>query len=141
MLSSPSGADKERNWKRILLVDDEPDITFTLKMGLEYKGGFEVDTFNDPQEAISQFRPGYYNLLISDIKMPNLNGFEFYSKIRKLDDKIRVCFITGYEYYYDEFRRVFPKLNVRCFENKPVSIDKLVEIITEELSAQKAYTM
>ena len=141
MLSSSSGVDKERNWKRILLVDDEPDITFTLKMGLEGNGDYQVDTFNDPQEALSKFRPRYYNLLISDIKMPNLNGFEFYSKIRKLDDKIRVCFITGYEYYYDEFRRVFPKLNVKCFANKPVSIDKLVEIIREELSAQQAYTL
>ena len=119
---------------RILVVDDEPDITMTLKMGLELKG-FQVDTFNDSEEALSEFRPGYYDLLLSDIKMPNLNGFELYSRIRDLDEKIRVCFITAFEIYYDEFRRVFPKLNVRCFANKPISIDVLAEIIKEEISA------
>ena len=102
-------------------------------MGLESKGGFEVDTFNDPQEALSHFRPDFYNLLLADIKMPNLNGFELYSKIRELDENIRVCFITAFEFYYDEFRRVFPKLNVRCFANKPISIDRLVGIMREEL--------
>jgi two-component system, OmpR family, response regulator ChvI len=118
-----------------LVVDDEPDITFVLKRGLESKGGFQVDTFSDPEDALFHFRPGYYDLLLSDIQMPNLNGFELYSKIRDVDEKIRVCFITAFEVYYDEFRRVFPKLNVRCFANKPISIDRLAEIIREEISA------
>ena len=118
---------------RILIVDDEPDITITLKMGLESKG-FQVDTFNDSKDALLHFRPGSYDLLLSDINMPNLNGFELYSKIRDIDEKIRVCFITAFEVYYDEFRRVFPKLNVRCFANKPISIDTLAEIIIEEIS-------
>ena len=118
---------------RILIVDDEPDITITLKMGLESKG-FQVDTFNDSKDALLHFRPGSYDLLLSDINMPNLNGFELYSKLREIDEKIRVCFITAFEVYYDEFRRVFPKLNVRCFANKPISIDTLAEIIIEEIS-------
>jgi DNA-binding NtrC family response regulator len=119
---------------RVLIVDDEPDITEVLKMGLELKGGFQVDTFNNPQDALLHFRPGFYDLLLSDIKMPHLNGFELYSKIRDVDKEIRVCFITAFQIYYDEFRELFPRLDVRCFANKPVSIDKLVELIREELS-------
>lgn len=119
---------------RVLIVDDEPDITEVLKMGLELKGGFQVDTFNNPQDALLHFRPGFYDLLLSDIKMPHLNGFELYSKIRDVDKEIRVCFITAFQIYYDEFRELFPRLDVRCFANKPISIDKLVELIREELS-------
>jgi two-component SAPR family response regulator len=66
--------------------------------------------------------------------MPHLNGFELYSKIRDVDKEIRVCFITAFHIYYDEFRELFPRLGVRCFANKPISIDKLVELIREELS-------
>jgi len=119
---------------RVLIVDDEPDITEVLKMGLELKGGFQVDIFNDPQDALLHFRPGFYDLLLSDIKMPHLNGFELYSKIRDIDKKIRVCFITAYHIYYYEFRELFPKLDAKCFANKPISIERLIVLIREELS-------
>ena len=62
-----------------------------------------------------------------------MNGFELYKEIRKLDDKIKVCFITAFEIYQDEFRRIFPKLDVRCFARKPVSINELANIIKAEL--------
>lgn len=69
-----------------MIIDDEPDIAEVLKMGLEFKEGFQVDIF--PQDALLQFRPGFYDLLFSDIKMPHLNGFELYSKIRDVDKRI-----------------------------------------------------
>jgi two-component system, OmpR family, response regulator ChvI len=66
--------------KKILIVDDEPDITFTLGKGLE-QGGYDVQVFNDPLAALSNFKPDIYDLLILDIKMPNMTGFELYRKL------------------------------------------------------------
>jgi two-component system catabolic regulation response regulator CreB/two-component system response regulator ChvI len=76
---------------RILLVDDEQDITFAFRIGLE-DNGFIVDTFNDPQEALSNFKAGLYDLLLIDVKMPKMNGFELYRDIEKIDNKAKVCF-------------------------------------------------
>jgi len=77
--------------KRILIVDDEHDITFVFKTGLE-DNGFVVDTFNDPQLSISNFKTDLYDLLLIDIGIPKMNGFEFYKEIRKTDDKVKACF-------------------------------------------------
>jgi two-component system response regulator ChvI len=118
--------------KRILIVDDEPDVTFTLKKGLEEEG-FQIDAFNDPLEALSYFKAGQYDMLLLDVKMPKLNGFELYRELKQIDNRVKICFITAFEFYYDEFRRVFPKLNVRCFARKPIAMDELAKILKEEL--------
>jgi two-component system, OmpR family, response regulator ChvI len=120
---------------RILVVDDEPDIAQVLKMGLE-KNGFAVDAYNNPLDAISNFKTGSYDLLLLDIKMPKMNGFELYNKLRQIDEKARICFITAYELYFDEFKRIFPKIKVECFIRKPVSIDNLAHVIKEELQQE-----
>ena len=117
-----------------MLVDDEPDITLALRLGLESQG-FQVDAFNDATEALSNFRFGLYDLLLLDIKMPNMNGFELYNEMKKIDGKVKICFLTAFEIYYDEFRRELPKVNVRRFARKPISIDELAMIIKEELEA------
>ena|SRR5919197_2725657 len=118
---------------RILAVDDEPDITATFKRALE-KAGFEVDTFNDPLKALSHFKQDHhYDLLLIDIRMPNLNGFRLYKELRKIDSKPKVCFITAIEMYYDEFVKVFPSLPVKCFIRKPISPSNLVKQIKAEL--------
>ena len=114
--------------KRILIVDDEKDITGTFKMALEQQEeGFEVTTYNDPEQALSQFKENWFDLLLLDIKMPKMSGFELYSRLKEIDSKPKVCFITAFEVYYDEFRRVFPSLDVKCFLRKPISISDLVE--------------
>ena len=118
--------------RKILIVDDEPDITLTLRIGLE-DNGFEVYTFNDPTEALSNFKAGYYDLLLLDIKMPKMNGFELYREITKMDKDVKVCFMTAFEIYYDDFRSLFPKLSLSCFANKPVSIDTLSRLLYAEL--------
>ncbi|MFL6395063.1 MAG: response regulator transcription factor [Nitrososphaeraceae archaeon] len=120
---------------RILLVDDEPDITLSIKIGLEEhkKQIFVVDTFNDPQEALSNFKAGLYDLLLIDIKMPKMNGFELYREIEKIDDKAKVCFITAFEVYYKSLRELFPTVKVDCFIKKPIRTDDLVERIMMEL--------
>jgi two-component system, OmpR family, response regulator ChvI len=122
--------------KRILLVDDEPDITITLKMGLECNEGnqFEVDTFNDAIEGLSNYKADHYDLLLLDIKMPNMNGFELYREIRKRDDKVKICFLTAFEDYNDEFKKIFPKLDAESFASKPISIYDLAKRIKKVLN-------
>jgi two-component system, OmpR family, response regulator ChvI len=124
--------------KRILIVDDEPDIASLFKVGLEYEGGFEVDVYNDPTVALSNYKPGLYDLLLLDIKMPKMSGLELYQNIREKDKGkenggVKVCFITAFEEYYKEFERLFPNLELDCFIRKPISIDKLVEVVKTKL--------
>ena len=114
--------------KRIAIVDDEPDITAVLKKGLE-QNGFAVEAFNDPREALSNYKPQNYDLMIIDIRMPNINGFDLYRELKKKDSSIRVCFLTAFEIYYEEFRKMFPTIDVRAFVRKPVGIAALVKQI------------
>jgi two-component system, OmpR family, response regulator ChvI len=120
--------------KRILLVDDEIDITTTYRMALE-EAGFQVDDYNDSSLALSEYKPGIYDLLLFDVKMPNINGFELYEKIKgsKTDQKPKVCFITAFEVYYQALKELFPKDDVDCFLSKPISLDELVKTVKSEL--------
>jgi two-component system, OmpR family, response regulator ChvI len=117
---------------RLLIVDDEVDITAALKKGLTQMG-FEVTVYNDPLRAAYDFKQGQYDIAILDIKMPQINGFQLYRKLRSIDLKIRVCFLTAYEIYQDEFRKVLPTISVSCFAKKPITIEQLANIIIEEL--------
>lgn len=118
--------------KKILVVDDEPDITFTLKRGLENSGLFEVDTFNDPELALSKFKPGLYDFLLIDVKMPKMSGYELYDKIRDIDAKVKSCFITAYDINYQALRGLFPTLEMECYA-KPLEINELIRKINTEL--------
>ena len=124
---------------RIMLVDDDVDITTVLKIGLE-DNGFTVDTFNDPVEALSNFKAGLYNLFLFDIKMPQLSGFELYEEIKKKNNnnnnnnkKLKVCYITAYEIDYEMLREKFPTSHVNCFIKKPFQIQDLVKRVRAEL--------
>lgn len=112
---------------RVMIVDDEQDITAIFKIGLE-KNEFIVTTYNDSQTALREFRPGTYDLLILDIRMPGMNGFELYKKIRDLDSKVKVCFLTAFDEYKAEFKKDFPFLNeVKCYLKKPITIQEMVK--------------
>jgi DNA-binding response OmpR family regulator len=117
----------------IMLVDDEPDTTLTLPEGPEGTGFALVDAFNDPLLALSAFKPGTYDLLLLDIKMNKMGGFELYREIQKKDKNVIACFITAYEIYYESLKHEFPGLNVGCFITKPIDIDSLVKRIKIEL--------
>jgi DNA-binding response OmpR family regulator len=119
--------------KRILIVDDDPDILTTYKKGLEESGLFEVDTFTDPEETLSNFKKGLYDFLIIDIRLPKMDGFELYDKMKAIDNKVEICFITAYEINYRALRQVFPEPKLECFIQKPIEIGKLVERIKSEL--------
>jgi two-component system catabolic regulation response regulator CreB/two-component system response regulator ChvI len=118
---------------KILIVDDDSDITLAFKKGLE-NDGFNVDVFNDPQEALSNFEASKYDLLLLDIRMPKMNGFELYKEMDKIDNHAKVCFITAFEVYYEALREVFPSMEVECFIRKPIEIGNLVKRIKNELN-------
>ena len=128
-------SDKTR-MKRIFLVDDDYDHTITFKMGLEL-AKFEVDAYNDSAIALSKFKPDYYDLLLIDVKMPKIDGFELYEKIKEIDNKVFVWFITAYETYYRAIKEASSTskkemISVPVIE-KPIEIDKLVKQIKTEL--------
>jgi two-component system, OmpR family, sensor histidine kinase VicK len=122
--------------KRIFLVDDDYDHTITFKVGLELEE-FEVDAYNDSAIALSNFKPDYYDLLIIDVKMPKIDGFELYEKIRKIDDKVMVWFITAYETYYRSLKELSStskgEMSSIPVIEKPIEIDKLVKQIKTQL--------
>jgi DNA-binding response OmpR family regulator len=115
--------------KRIMVVDDESDLTLFYSMSLEYHG-FIVDAFNDPRKALSNFKSNYYDLIVLDIKMPNMDGLELYKEIQKLDGKANVCFLTASELYYEEFRRKeYNAIDKDLFIRKPIGNDELIKEI------------
>ena len=121
--SSNNGSNKPR---KILIVDDEPDITSTFDMILQMNG-FEVNSYNDPLLALSNFKPDLYGLALIDIRMPKMNGFELYKKIKDIDNRIEACFITAFEDYHEEFKESFPELEeAKYFIRKPKAIEDLV---------------
>src|SRR5207245_3025512 len=115
---------------RIVIIDDESDITLAFKKSLRDKGFEQVETVNDPILALKNFKAGTYDLLIIDIVMPEMDGFSLYDAIRKIDNKVKVCFITAFEINYQALRAVFPAAtttdNIGCFIRKPVDVDNLI---------------
>jgi DNA-binding NtrC family response regulator len=116
----------------VLIVDDEIDIAFSLRMCLE-QSGLTVDSFNEPEAALSNFKAGKYDIALIDIKMPQMNGFDLYAKLRKIDDKVKYCFMTAYEGYYETLKKDHPRLNVECFMTKPIQLGDLVAVIKGQL--------
>ena len=116
-----------------MIVDDEPDIAKLFAIGLE-SSGFVVDVFNDPLSALSNYKAGLYDLLLLDIRMPTMNGFELYQKIKDKDKKANVCFITAYEESINDFRKLFPNLEeVDCFIRKPIEMHDLIKIVKSKV--------
>jgi two-component system, OmpR family, response regulator ChvI len=116
---------------RVMIVDDEQDITTIFKIGLE-NNQFIVTTFNDPLQALSKFRSGLYELLILDIRMPGMNGFQLYRKIREIDNKVKVCFLTAFDESSGEFKSSFPFLEeVKCYLKKPITVQDLVKRLAD----------
>jgi CheY-like chemotaxis protein len=117
------------------VVDNERDITIALQVGLE-DGGFDVDTFTDPSLALKRFKPNFYDLVLIDIIMPNMNGFELYERLKKIDPDIRACFLTASEMYHEEFRKAeYFALNKDLFLQKPISTDDLIMEINRKINS------
>lgn len=114
---------------RIMVVDDEKDILSIIKRGLESKKRFEVDTFIDAEDALNSIKSkpiDYYDLVLTDIRMPKINGFELYRRIKENNPEMKVVFITAFEINREEFSKVIPSVGVLDFISKPVSMANLV---------------
>lgn len=126
---------QQQGQKRILAVDDEPDLNKLCSLALEYHG-FKVDTFNDPQEALSSYKSDYYDLVILDIKMPKMDGFELYDEIKKKDPQAKICFLTASELYYEEFRKKeYHAIDKSLFIRKPIENEELLKAINRIMSS------
>lgn len=130
--------DEERFWKRILIIDDDKDITLTFKAGIENSNIYairkiEVYTSNNPVKALSEFKPNFYDLLLIDINMPRMNGFELCEKMLAIDINVKVCFMSSGEIKREALREIYPSLTVGYFIRKPVTIDYLLKRIRSEM--------
>ena len=124
--------EEKRLSKVVLIVDDDPDMTSIFSLGLQ-DGGFEVYTYNDPLEVLSQFRPNFYDLLLVDISMPKMNGIDLSRQLLELDPNVKICFITAGEANIEVLRELYPTRGIGCFIRKPVTIDQLVRRVKAEL--------
>ena len=120
--------------KKILIVDDEHDIGLSLKRVLE-RNSFSVDYYSESSEAIDNFKVGYYDLAIFDIRMPRIDGTELNRQIRQLDKRVKICFISAYEITIEELSRILPDYILNCLFRKPVQSKFLLDKVAEVLSA------
>ena len=112
-----------------MVVDDEYDLTLFYRMSLEYYG-FEVETYNESKRALSNFKPDCYDLIILDIKMPDMDGFELFREIKERDPNAKACFLTASELYYKEFRtKEYSALDKELFIRKPIGNEELIKEI------------
>ena len=108
----------------VLIVDDNPDITELYKAALEGEG-FKIDTYNDPRKALTDFKLGYYDIALIDVRMPDMNGFDLYKEMSKSDSNMKVCFITGFEVNYKALQEIFPDMSQENYISKPAAVADL----------------
>ena len=132
--------DEQRYWKRMLIVDDDEDITITFKTAIEDSNNcdnanrrIKVYTSNDPVLVLSEFKPNFYDLILIDINMPHMNGFQLCEKIFAIDINVKVCFMSSGKINREALRDIYPAISVGCFIRKPVTIDFLIKRIMSEL--------
>ncbi len=117
---------------KILIVDDEADIIESIRKSLVRKG-FEVDAYSEPEKALIEFEPNKYEIVISDLKMPKMTGYELYLEMKKKDPNVKIIFLTAFEVQPYEFNKICPDLTVTNFILKPVTMTRLVEAITTRI--------
>jgi DNA-binding response OmpR family regulator len=111
-----------------LFVNDDTDTTAVMKVGLS-RHGFEVETFVDSKSALQNFKAGMYDLILLDVLMKGLDGFELYNEMRKIDENIQICFISASNSFYEKYKSLYPEIQNECFIQKPVRIKELANSI------------
>lgn len=131
---------KIKKAKTILVVDDDQNTTFAVKSGLENENShttnrisYLVHTYNFPTLALSEFKPNFYDLLLVDVEMPNMNGFEFSTKVLEIDADPKICFMSAAEVNYEALREIYPSVSFGCFIKKPISLEYLIRRVRAEL--------
>ena len=128
-----ASSSERQQHKRILVVDDNPDIVFTLHIGLESDPNIQVYSFDNPVTALVEFKPNFYDLLLIDINMPLMDGFQLAQNLVRRDLNVRVCFMTSGEINMEAAREVHPLKSIGCFIKKPITTAHLLERIRAEL--------
>jgi DNA-binding NtrC family response regulator len=130
--------ERQQKLSAVLLIDDDKDILTVLKRSLELKG---VNTygFTNPVLAVEHFKnnAASYDIVVTDIRMPQMNGFEVARAVKEIRPDIKLAFITAFEINKSEFEKVLPSTNVDAFITKPVKSDTFVEIINDLRSGKK----
>src|ERR671918_1931128 len=127
---------------RIMAIDDEKDVVFCLSKVLQETGLFDVDGFTDSQHALSSFKPGKYDLVILDIRMPKMDGFELYEKFKNMDKKIGICFLTAvndfneYRIIHREITDEIEKDKDSCIIDKPANTEQLIKKINKVIGSR-----
>ena len=131
---------KIKKAKTILVVDDDQNTTLAVKSGLENENShttnrisYLVHTYNFPTLALSEFKPNFYDLLLIDVEMPNMNGFEFSTKILEIDADPMICFMSAADVNYEALREIYPFVNFGCFVKKPILLEHLIRRVRDEL--------
>jgi DNA-binding response OmpR family regulator len=114
--------------KRILFVNDDQDTITVIKTRLT-RHGLEIETFVDPELALQNFKAGKYDLLLLDVLIKGIGGFELYDKMRKIDKNIQICFISASNTSFEEYKKLFPEIHEQCFIQKPITIKNLANTI------------
>jgi DNA-binding NtrC family response regulator len=114
--------------KKLLIVDDEPDIASALKVGLQ-RSGIDVSAFSDPVKALEELKKHNYDLVITDIRMPNMTGFELYQKMRQHGIRTPVIFMTAFDIYQSEFEKMFPHIEPVALLKKPIGVAEFARCV------------
>jgi CheY-like chemotaxis protein len=126
MINNPS----DNNPIKVMVVDDEKDILRIIKRDLEANNNtFTVDIFSSSEQALQAFEghpSDYYDLILTDIRMPKMNGFELYRRIKEKNPAVKIAFITAFEINKEEFNKVLPSIDVKDFIIKPISMPDLI---------------
>ena len=131
--SLPPASSQRQQQKRILVVDDNSDILLTLHIGLESDPTIQVFCFDNPVTALVEFKPNFYDLLLIDINMPLLDGFQLAQNLLRRDLNVKVCFMTSGEINIDAVREVHPLKSIGCFIKKPITAEELLRLVRAEL--------
>ncbi len=131
--STSSLSSQSQKQKKILVIDDNPDIVFTLQVGLESDPTMQVFGYDNPVTALVEFKPKFYDLLLIDVNMPLLDGFQLAQNLVRRDPNVRVCFMTSGDINMQAAREVHPLKSIGCFIKKPITAEQLLKRIRAEL--------
>ena len=115
--------------RHILVVDNDCDNLNVISKGLEMRG-FLTTTSDNPSKAADDFKADKFACLLTDVQMPQMNGYELYRIVHEIDPSMKVCFLTGHNEYSEQFRTYFPDMDEKCFVNKPIRISHLADRLT-----------
>jgi DNA-binding NtrC family response regulator len=127
--SSPAPAAQQKN-AAILLIDDEEDILSIFKNSLK-AAGYSTYGFINPIAAFEHFKqnPKAYQIIITDVRMPGMSGFELVKEIRRINPDVKIIMTSAFEMSMNEVKRVLPSLKIDVFVDKPVRLAKLNDIV------------